>query len=87
MRTDPYFKASMDGYIKEKEHRDVSKLSLRYNPTQVSKFIIFNSCFYIKLELKNIVPYSKTEDSCFMCKEKLKIERDQCISNGFNQDL
>lgn len=30
------------------------------------------------VELKNIVPYSKKdkEDCCFMCKEKLKIERD-----------
>lgn len=39
------------------------------------------------IELKNIVPYSKTEDCCFMCKEKLKIERDQYISNGFNLEM
>ena len=31
---------------------------------------------YFVIELKNIVPYSKSEDCCFMCKEKLKIERD-----------
>jgi len=36
------------------------------------------------LEHKNIVPYSKKEDKCFVCNEKLKVERDRCVSSGCN---
>lgn len=29
--------------------------------------------------LKNIVPYTRGEDCCFLCKEKLRVERDRTI--------
>lgn len=80
-KTDRYFNRSKGGSSKEKEPQGAWKQRVKYRQMLVSSFIFFY-LFSVSIELKNIVPYSKSEDCCFMCKEKLKIERDQCISSG-----
>ena len=79
LRIGHFSKALMGGFNKVKVLWDVLRQNLKYRQILVSLFSILFLIFMniiANIELKNIVPYSKNEDTCFICKEKLKIERD-----------